>query len=193
MARPASGRLTSLQPSRARRISRFRHLWGTASLLSAVRGRRQQARSLCCRSRAGRVPNVLVESRTETRRSLNDARHPHNVLGEGGVARCATTGRRSALDRLDVETQIDASKHGPIVSAQGMTRHAGGTKRRRMIHVLRNLARSRQGRWLGVALTITVMGVVGCGGDDGDAAGSTAPSSAESDSSASGGRRMNRS
>ena len=55
-----------------------------------------------------------------------------------------------------------------------------------MIHILRNLARSRQARWLGVALTITVMGVAGCGGDDGDAAGPTAPSSAESDSSASG-------
>ena len=56
-----------------------------------------------------------------------------------------------------------------------------------MIHVRRNLARSRQACRLGVALTITVIGIAGCGRDNGDAVGSTAPpSSAGSDSSASG-------
>jgi hypothetical protein len=43
-----------------------------------------------------------------------------------------------------------------------------------MSRVRRNLGRSRRARWLGVALTITAIGVVACGGDDRDAAGTTA-------------------
>jgi hypothetical protein len=49
------------------------------------------------------------------------------------------------------------------------------------------IERSRQGHWLGVALTITALGVVGCGGDDGDAAGTTSVPSDERTSTAGGG------
>jgi hypothetical protein len=47
--------------------------------------------------------------------------------------------------------------------------------------------RPRQGHWLGVALTITALGVAACGGDDGDAAGTTSVSSNERASTAGGG------
>jgi hypothetical protein len=42
-------------------------------------------------------------------------------------------------------------------------------------------------RWLGVALTITAIGVAGCGGDDGDAGGTTAAPGTERASTAGGG------
>jgi hypothetical protein len=48
------------------------------------------------------------------------------------------------------------------------------------------IERSRQARWLGVVLTITAIGVAACGGDDGDAAGTTAVPSIERGSTADG-------
>lgn len=52
---------------------------------------------------------------------------------------------------------------------------------------LRNLGQPRRARRLVVALTISAMGVAACGGDDGDASGTTGAPSVESESSASGG------
>jgi hypothetical protein len=49
------------------------------------------------------------------------------------------------------------------------------------------IERSRQTRWLRVALTITAIGVAGCGGDDGDAGGSTAAPGEERASTSGGG------
>ncbi len=51
------------------------------------------------------------------------------------------------------------------------------------------IERSRQAHWLGVALTITALGVAACGGDDGDAAGTTSVPSNERASTAGGGAR----
>jgi hypothetical protein len=94
-----------------------------------------------------------------------------------------------SLNTTSAQSQIPGPRTGPAQQLGELEwrRHqvlaAIGAHKRGdiMSRVRRNLGRSRRARWLGVALTIMAIGVAACGGG-GDAVGTTASPSTESDS-----------